>query len=143
MDDYAKARMKDTRKLIVLKMMTEQGTMNSMMSAVDFVYDGDLNKSLEHFVSFFFLVYAFRNHILSKRNVYFASPAFCSAWRCWKTTKTPSWMRSCATRYPKTFSTWCAPKRPTIVTWRRTKLPATIRKNCSQTQVHDGCDFIQ
>lgn len=50
MDDYAKARMKDTRKLIVLKMVTDKG-MNPMMSAVDFVYDGDLNKSLEHFVS--------------------------------------------------------------------------------------------
>lgn len=51
MDDYAKARYKDTRKLTVLKMMTESGGMNPDMSLVDFVYDGDLNKSLEHFVS--------------------------------------------------------------------------------------------
>ena len=53
MDDYAKARYKDTRKLTVLKMMTEAGGMNPDMSLVDFVYDGDLNKSLEHFVSVF------------------------------------------------------------------------------------------
>lgn len=51
MDDYAKARHKATRKLLVLKIVTEQGTMNPLMSSVDFVQDGDLNKSLEHFVS--------------------------------------------------------------------------------------------
>lgn len=51
MDDYAKARYKTTRKLLVLKMITDAGTMNPLMSAVDFVQDGDLNKSLEHFVS--------------------------------------------------------------------------------------------
>lgn len=51
MDDYAKARDKVTRKLLVLKMVTDQGTMNPLMSSVDFVQDGDLNKSLEHFVS--------------------------------------------------------------------------------------------
>jgi len=49
MDDYAKARYKDTRKLLVLKMVTDEGTMNPLMSSVDFVQDGDLNKSLEHF----------------------------------------------------------------------------------------------
>lgn len=54
MDDYAKARMKDTRKLVILKMMIDSG-MNPMMSEVDFVYDGDLNKSLEHFVSIIFI----------------------------------------------------------------------------------------
>jgi len=49
MDDYAKARYKTTRKLLVLKMITDEGTMNPLMSAVDFVQDGDLNKSLQHF----------------------------------------------------------------------------------------------
>jgi len=49
MDDYAKARHKVTRKLMVLKMVTDEGAMNPLMSAVDFVQDGDLNKSLEHF----------------------------------------------------------------------------------------------
>lgn len=51
MDDYAKARVKETRKLTVLKMILDDGTMNPDMSIVDFVHDGDLNKSLEHFVS--------------------------------------------------------------------------------------------
>lgn len=51
MDDYAKARHKVSRKLTVLKLIMEDGTMNPLMSAVDFVQDGDLNKSLEHFVS--------------------------------------------------------------------------------------------
>lgn len=51
MDDYAKARIKTTRELIILKMTSETGGMNPMMSEVDFVQDGDLNKSLEHFVS--------------------------------------------------------------------------------------------
>ncbi len=53
MDDYAKARHKTTRKLLVLKMVTDEGMMNPLMSSVDFVQDGDLNKSLEHFVSIF------------------------------------------------------------------------------------------
>lgn len=51
MDDYAKARWKESRKLTILKMVLESGGMNPDMSAVDFVQDGDLNKSLEHFVS--------------------------------------------------------------------------------------------
>ncbi|XP_037033733.1 protein seele-like [Bradysia coprophila] len=49
MDDYAKARDKVTRKLLVLKMVTDDGKMNPLMGSVDFVQDGDLNKSLEHF----------------------------------------------------------------------------------------------
>lgn len=53
MDDYAKARFKTTRNLTVLKMILDDGTMNPDMSIVDFVHDGDLNKSLEHFVSIF------------------------------------------------------------------------------------------
>lgn len=51
MDDYAKARFKESRKLTVLKMILDDGTMNADMSIVDMVHDGDLNKSLEHFVS--------------------------------------------------------------------------------------------
>lgn len=56
MEDYAKARYKSTRKLTVLKMIEDSGGMNPEMSLVDFIQDGDLNKSLEHFVSgiFFF-----------------------------------------------------------------------------------------
>lgn len=51
MDDYAKARYKKTKQLTVLKLATESGGMNPEMSAVDFIQDGDLNKSLKHFVS--------------------------------------------------------------------------------------------
>lgn len=48
MDDYAKAKFKSDGSLTVLKMMTETG-MNPLMSAVDFVQDQDLNKSLKHY----------------------------------------------------------------------------------------------
>lgn len=47
MDDYAKARFKKNGRPLVLKMMTETG-MNPLMSEVDFVQEGDLNKSLKH-----------------------------------------------------------------------------------------------
>lgn len=60
MDDYAKARDKSTRKLMILKMVTDTGAMNPLMSSVDFVQDGDLNKSLAHFVSNY-LVRIFQN----------------------------------------------------------------------------------
>lgn len=49
MDDYAKARYKKNGRLTVLKLMSETGGMNPLMSEVDFVQDGDLNKSLKHF----------------------------------------------------------------------------------------------
>ena len=52
MDDYAKARYKSSGKLTLLKMTTPDGGMNPEMSSVDFIQDGDLNKSLKHFVSF-------------------------------------------------------------------------------------------
>lgn len=51
MDDYAKAKYKKTKQLTIMKMMTPGGGMNPEMSAVDFIQDGDLNKSLKHFVS--------------------------------------------------------------------------------------------
>ncbi|XP_058449277.1 protein seele [Malaya genurostris] len=47
MDDYAKARYKKNGRPVVLKMMTDFG-MNPEMSEVDFVQEGDLNKSLKH-----------------------------------------------------------------------------------------------
>lgn len=48
MDDYAKAKYKTSGKLTVLKMFLG-GAMNPLMSAVDFVQDQDLNKSLKHY----------------------------------------------------------------------------------------------
>lgn len=52
MDDYAKARFKKDGKFTILKFVTEEG-MNPLVSEVDFVQDGDLNKSLKHYVSSF------------------------------------------------------------------------------------------
>ncbi|XP_055702794.1 protein seele [Phlebotomus papatasi] len=48
MDDYAKARFKKDGKFTILKFVTEEG-MNPLVSEVDFVQDGDLNKSLKHY----------------------------------------------------------------------------------------------
>lgn len=51
LDDYAKARYKSNGLLTILKLTTPGGGMNPDMSLVDFIQDGDLNKSLKHFVS--------------------------------------------------------------------------------------------
>ncbi|XP_037953162.1 protein seele [Teleopsis dalmanni] len=48
MDDYVKATYKSNGRLTVLKMIID-GKMNPETSNVDFVQDGDLNKSLKHF----------------------------------------------------------------------------------------------
>uniref|UniRef100_A0A1B0GLN7 DUF3456 domain-containing protein n=2 Tax=Lutzomyia longipalpis TaxID=7200 RepID=A0A1B0GLN7_LUTLO len=48
MDDYAKARFKKDGKFTILKFITDEG-MNPLVSEVDFVQDGDLNKSLKHY----------------------------------------------------------------------------------------------
>lgn len=50
MDDYARAKYKSNGKLTLVKMVSDGG-MNPMLGEVDFVQDGDLNKSLEYFVS--------------------------------------------------------------------------------------------
>lgn len=50
MDDYAKARYKDTQQLTILKFIDDDGKMNPDVGMVDFIQDGDLNKSLKHFV---------------------------------------------------------------------------------------------
>lgn len=50
MDDYAKVIHKKTKRLQVIKLMVKDG-MNPIVSEVDFVHDGDLNKSLKHYVS--------------------------------------------------------------------------------------------
>lgn len=51
MDDYAKARYKSNGRLTVMKLTSPDGGMNPDMSSVDFIQDGDLNKSLKHYVS--------------------------------------------------------------------------------------------
>lgn len=49
LDDYAKAKYKTDGRLIILKMFSESGGMNPLMSEVDFVQDQDMNKSLKHY----------------------------------------------------------------------------------------------
>lgn len=51
MDDYVRATWKDSGKLTLLKMIGDDGKMNSDMSSVDFIQDDDLNKSLKYYVS--------------------------------------------------------------------------------------------
>ncbi|XP_075166419.1 canopy family protein seele [Haematobia irritans] len=48
MDDYLKATYKKTGKFTLMKIMID-GKMNPLSSEVDFVQDGDLNKSLGHY----------------------------------------------------------------------------------------------
>lgn len=50
MDDYVRAKWKDSGELTILKMMAEGG-MNPDMSNVNFITDDDLNKSLKYYVS--------------------------------------------------------------------------------------------
>lgn len=56
MDDYLRATHKKTGKFMLMKIMID-GKMNPESSNVDFVQDGDLNKSLGHYVSIFLLYY--------------------------------------------------------------------------------------
>lgn len=51
MDDYVRATYKSNGKLTLLKLITDSG-MNPLLGEVDIIQDGDLNKSLEFFVSF-------------------------------------------------------------------------------------------
>ena len=50
MDDYVRATYKSNGKLTLIKLIVDGG-MNPLMNEVDVVQDGDLNKSLEYFVS--------------------------------------------------------------------------------------------
>nr|CAD7589835.1 unnamed protein product [Timema genevievae] len=49
MDDYVKATYKTSGELTLLRLVTEDGKMNSLMSEVDIVQDSDLNKSLKFY----------------------------------------------------------------------------------------------
>lgn len=50
MADYVRATKKSNNQLTILKLVSDSG-MNPLMSKVDVIQDGDLNKSLEHYVS--------------------------------------------------------------------------------------------
>lgn len=47
-DDYVRATRKDTGELILMKLIID-GKMNPVMSDVDIIQDGDLNKSLKYY----------------------------------------------------------------------------------------------
>lgn len=47
-DDYVRATRKDSGELVLLKLVID-GKMNSDMSEVDIIQDGDLNKSLKYY----------------------------------------------------------------------------------------------
>jgi len=49
--DYVRATRKSDNQLTIFNLMSPSGGMNPMMSEVDIIQDGDLNKSLEHYVS--------------------------------------------------------------------------------------------
>lgn len=51
MTDYVRARKKSNNQLTILNLMSSPGTMNPRMGEVDIIQDGDLNKSLGHYVS--------------------------------------------------------------------------------------------
>lgn len=51
MDDYVKATYKSNGDLTLLKMVDDSGKMHPDMGIVDFIQDGDLNKSLKYYVS--------------------------------------------------------------------------------------------
>lgn len=49
--DYVRATRKSDNQLMIFNLMSPSGGMNPMMSEVDIIQDGDLNKSLQHYVS--------------------------------------------------------------------------------------------
>lgn len=51
MTDYVRATKKSNNRLTIFNIMSQSGGMNPQMSKVDIIQDGDLNKSLEHYVS--------------------------------------------------------------------------------------------
>lgn len=55
MDDYVRGTMKTTGELVVMKLMDEKNGMNPLISEIDIIQDGDLNKSLKYYVSFSFI----------------------------------------------------------------------------------------
>ncbi|XP_012527843.1 protein seele [Monomorium pharaonis] len=49
LSDYVRATRKSDNQLVIFNLLSPSGGMNPMMSEVDVIQDGDLNKSLEHF----------------------------------------------------------------------------------------------
>lgn len=82
MDDYVRARYKRNKQLTILKITSPSGGMNPEMSAVDFIQDGDLNKSLKHFVRSLKLL----SHLQSLNPLSLPIVLF-SALKFWRTTR--------------------------------------------------------
>lgn len=57
MDDYIRATKKSDGSLIIMKIITENGQMNPLMSEVDVIQDDDLNKSLKYYVGLFRIIF--------------------------------------------------------------------------------------
>ncbi|KYQ49013.1 Protein canopy-1 [Trachymyrmex zeteki] len=51
LSDYVRATRKSDNQLMIFNLMSPSGGMNPIMSEVDIIQDGDLNKSLEHYCS--------------------------------------------------------------------------------------------
>lgn len=49
--DYVRATRKSDNQLTIFNLLSPSGGMNPMMSEVDIIQDGDLNKSLQHYCS--------------------------------------------------------------------------------------------
>lgn len=64
-ENYVRARKKSNNQLILMNLFSPSGGMNSMMSEVDIVQDGDLNKSLEHYVSAAFFKFSLIHSMFS------------------------------------------------------------------------------
>ena len=56
LSDYVRATRKSDNQLMIFNLMSPSGGMNPIMSEVDIIQDGDLNKSLEHYVSAIYYV---------------------------------------------------------------------------------------
>lgn len=61
MADYVRATKKSNNQLTIFNLISPLGGMNPRMSDVDIIQDGDLNKSLEHYVSIMLIVYILNN----------------------------------------------------------------------------------
>ncbi|KAL6257900.1 hypothetical protein P5V15_011499 [Pogonomyrmex californicus] len=51
LSDYVRATKKSNNQLTIFNLMSPSGGMNPVMSEVDIIQDGDLNKSLQHYCS--------------------------------------------------------------------------------------------
>ncbi|XP_011870450.1 PREDICTED: protein canopy homolog 2 [Vollenhovia emeryi] len=63
LENYVRATRKSDKQLVIFNLMSPSGGMNPIMSEVDVIQDGDLNKSLQHYCHA--IVEEFEDDILS------------------------------------------------------------------------------